>query len=149
MYIKVLEEDLLLPQEPMFFAQSLHLGAWPTYQEPITVNAFMTDTPEEVSKKVREAIARYNPILPTLTGDFVTPSGTVWTSNGPNADPTFQTSGPRLVEELQQLLRDLEKSQGDIFDSSPNYPKDCAHQWKSYDGFTDKYDFCEKCDLKR
>ncbi len=25
----------------------------------------------------------------------------------------------------------------------------CNHTWKTYQGFTDTYDFCEKCDLKK
>jgi len=25
----------------------------------------------------------------------------------------------------------------------------CAHSWKTYTGFTEKYEYCEKCDHKR
>jgi hypothetical protein len=28
-------------------------------------------------------------------------------------------------------------------------PKPCTHTWKRYIGFTDSYDYCEKCDAKR
>lgn len=26
---------------------------------------------------------------------------------------------------------------------------DCSHQWKAYYGFTEKYEFCEKCPAKK
>jgi len=27
--------------------------------------------------------------------------------------------------------------------------KTCSHSWKTYHGFTEQYDFCEKCDTKK
>ena len=33
--------------------------------------------------------------------------------------------------------------------NSPSVSKECMHVWKNYQGFTDNYDYCEKCDLKK
>ena len=30
----------------------------------------------------------------------------------------------------------------------PDKPEGCAHTWKTYNGFTETYKFCEKCDKK-
>jgi hypothetical protein len=35
-----------------------------------------------------------------------------------------------------------------LWDSEGNTNKHCFHEWKEYVGFTDKYDYCLKCDAK-
>jgi len=30
----------------------------------------------------------------------------------------------------------------------PFNPEGCSHNWKQYNGFTETYKFCEKCDIK-
>lgn len=71
-----------------------------------------------------------------------------------------------LSEDLLSMSNILEYSKNDInmsdqlrkltgepeafSNSLPLIPsKSCTHQWQPYEGFTDKYEFCSKCDLKR
>lgn len=36
------------------------------------------------------------------------------------------------------------------YEFTPNYKnKECEHQWTSYTGLKDQYEFCKKCDIKR
>lgn len=60
----------------------------------------------------------------------------VWEKIGnPNALPKGQSGAPIDEWSGVQTLQLEEKV--------------CNHQWKTYSGFTNSYDYCSKCDLKR
>lgn len=51
-----------------------------------------------------------------------------------------------LEQEIASKQPELELASGK---ANNKYKKVCYHDWKYYEGFTDIYYFCKKCDLKR
>lgn len=37
----------------------------------------------------------------------------------------------------------------DLLDKIEDEMQECNHKWKTYNGFTDKYDYCELCNVKK
>lgn len=50
-------------------------------------------------------------------------------------------------DEEIQLPLGINSWWGESFDKDGK--SNCYHKWVKYEGFTDKYEFCEKCDEKR
>lgn len=60
----------------------------------------------------------------------------------------FEPFLPEGVKELEKILS-LQKNNFKNKYEAALYESTCQHQWKKYEGFTEIYDYCEKCDLKR
>lgn len=62
-----------------------------------------------------------------------------------------------LLKHFEEHIKTLNSSKFVPFYIDPEtlkienvYPDDwCYHEWKTYEGITDKYDYCIKCDVKK
>ena len=87
---------------------------------PLKVNVLSTDSPEQVKEKV---VAAY-----------------VKESEDNMLDALRYISSPGPIIHLFKKLRPEDILTG---------PKSCQHSYKRYEGFTNSYDYCEKCDHKK
>lgn len=69
------------------------------------------------------------------------------------SDPTYLTQEEidKLCEEITNALHNNSEFKKMIEESGLDQSSTtgCWHEWKSYQGFTDNYDYCDKCGVKR
>lgn len=80
-------------------------------------------------------------------------------SSGPLKMYSTNVKKQAFIKETQDKMKELyTKIQKDIAIFGTGYtkiyvddpiPNICSHSWKSYQGFSESYDYCEKCDLKK
>jgi len=61
---------------------------------------------------------------------------------------------PRMVGMSEWLKQEADRATNNTFpyvgvDWGRMEPKSCDHKWAKYQGFTENYTFCEKCDVKK
>lgn len=61
---------------------------------------------------------------------------------------TSVNSVQNLSSSMEEVSSRLTQSFDELSKNLPNN-QECAHQWKLYHGFSDEYEYCVRCDLKR
>lgn len=61
---------------------------------------------------------------------------------------------PRMSGISEWIRQEAERVTSDVFpnvgvDWARMEPKSCSHEWKTYNGFTESFEFCQKCDVKK
>lgn len=111
---------------------------------------------DAMMKEYKEAaIAYYDPVVHSS----VTGQATGWTSDSHVAVNGLLASGRLSLDEsawitaknvppgtkAAQALLDLST----VYDELYGITRECTHSWSKYQGFTDTYDYCTKCDERR